>query len=31
MNKYQSADGISELREILAKVPHVAGDYTGGM
>lgn len=31
MNKYQSADGISELTEILAKVPHVAGDYTGVM
>lgn len=31
MNKCQSADGISELREILAKVPHVAGDYGGGM
>jgi|TergutCu122P5_1016488.scaffolds.fasta_scaffold622226_7 hypothetical protein len=31
MNKYQSADGISELTEILAKVPHVAGDYAGGM
>jgi len=31
MNKYQSADGMSELTEILARLPHVAGDYTGGM
>lgn len=31
MNKYQSADDISELTHILAKVPHMAGDYTGGM